>query len=150
MNKLHSNDINVIVTIQYGIGFGLTEGKIGVETTFLNRIHKSKTVPASRNRINFYEEFIWTIDKNTFKHWREKNEVVKIECFKIPDICNGNRNWRQRIGLVTIKLNEFKIIRRDWDQSLSARSYKLCGTSRNYLFRIILVILDGHKECKQI
>lgn len=144
MNNLQSNDLNIIVNIQYGIGFQLVEGKVEIEITFFNRVHRSKIVSASRNRINFYEEFLWKIDKNTLKYCKTTNEMVKLECFKIPYICYENTIYRrQRIGHTMIKLNEFQFIGRDWDQNgISPRSYKLFGSSNNYEFLIILTIQD--------
>lgn len=73
MNKFQSNDLNVIVNIQYGIGFELIKGKIGIETKFFNRAHRSKIVPANKNRINLNEEFLWRIDKNTLKYCQTTN-----------------------------------------------------------------------------
>lgn len=145
MNNLQSNDLNIIVNIQYGLGFQLVDGKIEIETTFFNRVHRSKIVSASRNRINFFEEFLWKIDKNTLKYCKTTNEMVKLECFKTPDICHENTMYRrQRIGHTMIKLNEFQIIGRDWDQNgVSPRSYKLFGSSSNYEFLIILTIQNG-------
>jgi len=142
MHKLQSNNLNVIVNIQYGIGFDLVEGEIEIETTIFNKTQISRIVPASRNRVNFYEEFIWKVDKTTLKYYRSSNEMLKIECFTTPSIIFGNIYRRQRIGHIIIKLKEFQIIGHDWDQSISVRSYRLQGSSNNYELRIVLIIQE--------
>lgn len=147
MNKLQSDDLNTIVNIQYGIGFELIEGQIEIEITVFNETKKSKTMPACRNRINFYEEFMWKIDKATLKYGRSTNAVVKVECFRTTEkICFGNIYKRQRIGHVIIKLKEFQIIGRNWDQSISIRGYKLLGTSRYIELVIVLIIQEDNLE----
>lgn len=144
MNKFQSNDLNVLVNIKYGIGFQLIKGKIGIETTFFNRTHRSKIVPANKNRINFNEEFLWTIDKNTLKYCQTTNEMVKVECFKMSGIYGNIYQPRQRIGHIMIKLQEFQMIGPGWDlSSVPLRRYKLYGSNRNYTFLIILIIQDG-------
>lgn len=143
MNKLQSDDLSAIVNIQYGIGFDLIEGQIEIETTVFNETKKSKCVPAFRNRINFYEEFMWKIDKTTLKYSRSTNAIVKIECFRTPHkILFGNVHRRQRIGHVIIKLKEFQIIGRSWDQNVSFRSYKLLGSSKYIELIIVLIIQE--------
>ncbi|XP_026817440.1 uncharacterized protein LOC113556594 [Rhopalosiphum maidis] len=143
MNKLLSDDLNAIVNIQYGIGFELIEGQIQIETTVFNETKKSKIMPACRSRINFYEEFIWKIDKTTLKYSRSTNAIVKVECFRTPEkICFGNVYRRQRIGHVIIKLKEFQIIGRNWDQNISIRGYKLLGNSRYIELVIVLIIQE--------
>ncbi|KAF0767565.1 kinetochore protein SLK19-like isoform X2 [Aphis craccivora] len=147
MNKLQSDDLNAIVNIQYGIGFELIEGQIEIEITVFNETKKSKTMPACRNRINFYEEFMWKIDKATLKYGRSTNAIVKIECFRTTEkICFGNIYKRQRIGHVIIKLKEFQIIGRNWDQSISIRGYKLLGTNRYIELVIVLIIQEDNLE----
>lgn len=143
MNRLQSNDLSVIVNIQYGIGFEFIDGKVEIETTIFNKTQKSRAVPAGRNRINFYEEFIWETDRVTLKHSRTTNEVVKFECFTTPEMCFGNINRRQRIGHIIIKLKEFQVLGRDWDQCVSIRGYKLQGSHSSYELRIVLIIQDG-------
>ncbi|XP_025198342.1 uncharacterized protein LOC112596775 [Melanaphis sacchari] len=155
MNKLQSDDLYTIVNIQYGIGFELIEGQIEIEITVFNETKKSKTMSACRNRINFYEEFIWKIDKTTLKYSRSTNAIVKVECFRTPEkICFGNIYRRQRIGHVIIKLKEFQIIGRNWDQSISVRGYKLLGTSRYIELVIVLIIqedieFENHTDFKK-
>lgn len=142
MNKLQCNDLNMIVYIQYAVGFDMIEGEIEIETTIFNKTQKSRPVAANRSRLNFDEEFIWKVDKNRLKHCRTTNEMVKIECFTTLSIIYGNVYRRKRIGHVIIKLKEFQIIGRDWDQSISVRGFKLQGTSGYYELRVILVIQD--------
>lgn len=143
MNKLQSDDLNAIVNIQYGIGFELIEGQIEIETTVFNETKKSKSLPARRNRINFYEEFIWKIDKTTLKYSRSTNAFVKVECFRIPEkIFYGNVYRRQRIGHVIIKLKEFQIIGRNWDQNISYRGYTLLGISKYIELVFVLIIQE--------
>lgn len=151
MNKLLANNLNVIVNIQYGIGFELIEGKIEIEITIFNKTQKSRSVLANRNRINFYEEFIWKIDRPTLKYCRTTNEIVKIECFTTPDICYGNIYRRQRIGHLVVKLKEFQVIGRDFNQCISTRSYKLQGSNNYYALRIVLIIQEdlGFENYKQ-
>lgn len=153
MNKLQSNNLNVIVNIQYGIGFELVEGAIEIETTIFNKTQLSQIVPACRNRVNFYKEFIWNVDKAILKYYRSTNEFLKIECFTTPAIVYGNICRRQRIGLLLIRLKEFQIIGRDWDQTISFRGYKLQGSSNYYELRILLIIqedLDNFKRSRCI
>ncbi|XP_022160572.1 uncharacterized protein LOC111026749 [Myzus persicae] len=143
MNKLQSDDLNAIVNIQYGIGFELIEGQIEIEITVFNETKKSKSLSACRNRINFYEELIWKIDKTTLKYSRSTNAIVKVECFRTTEkVFYGNVYRRQRIGHVIIKLKEFQIIGRNWDQDVSIRSYKLLGTSRYIELVIVLIIQE--------
>lgn len=143
MNRLLSNDLSIIVNIQYGIGFEFVEGKVEIETTIFDRTRKSRAVPASRNRINFYEEFIWKIDRTTLKQSRTTNDIVKVECFTTPDIFYGHVYRRQRIGHVIIKLKEFQIIGRDWDQNVLVRGYKLKGSGSNCELRMVLIIQEN-------
>lgn len=152
MNKLQSNDLSVIVNIQYAVGFELIEGKVEIETTILNKTQKTRPIAANRNRLNFDEEFIWKVDKNRLKYCRTANEMVKIECFTTLDICYGNVYRRQRIGHVIIKLKEFQIVGRDWDQRISVRGFKLQGTNTFYELRVILVIQDDMEleYCRKI
>lgn len=142
MNKLQSNNLNVIVNIQYGIGFELVEGNVEIEITIFNKTQRSQIVLAGRNRISFNEEFIWGIDKTKLKYYRSTNELVKIECFTTPAIVYGNICRRQRLGLMVIKLKEFQIIGRDWIQIISPRSYKFQGSSSYYELRMILIIQE--------
>lgn len=142
MNKLQSINLNVIVNIQYGIGFELVEGNIEVEVTIFNKTQRSQIVPASRNRISFNEEFIWGTDKAKLKYYRSINELVKIECFTTPAFVYGNICRRQRLGLMIIKLKEFQIIGHDWIQTISPRSYKFLGSSSYYELRMILIIQE--------
>ncbi|VVC26773.1 Hypothetical protein CINCED_3A017685 [Cinara cedri] len=144
MYRLLANDLNVLVKIQYGIGFEFIIGNVEVETTIFNITKKSKVVSANKNRINFNEEFIWKIDRNTLKYYLTTNEVIKIECFTTPDICFGNIFRRQRIGHTIIRLKECQIIGRDWNQSISIRPYKLQGSSKYYQLQIILIIQEHH------
>lgn len=148
MNRLQSNDLNVIVNIQYGIGFEFIDGKIEIETTIFNETQKSRAVSAGRNRINFYEEFIWEIDRITLKYRRTTNELVKFECFTTPEMCFGNINRRQRIGHIIIKLKEFQVIGRDWDQCVSVRGYKLQGSHSSYELRVVLIIQEDNIDFK--
>lgn len=155
MNKSpsSSNLKCVIVNVQYGIGFALIDGKIDIETTLFNTTYRSKILPAGRNRINFNEEFSWSVDRDTLKYCRTANEMFKLECFITPDVCYGNMNWRQRIGYTMIKLNEFQVIGRDWDQSVASRNFKLNGSSSNCAFLMDLIIqdesdLDGSRKNK--
>lgn len=142
MNRLQSNNLNIIVNIQYGIGFEFIDGKVEVETTILNKTQKSRAIYASRNRINFYEEFMWEIDKTTLKYCRTINEIAKFECFTTPELCFGNINRRQRIGHIIIKLKEFQLIGRDWDQCISVKGYKLQGSNSHYELQIVLIIQE--------
>lgn len=146
MNKLKSDNLSIIVNIQYGTGFELTEGKVEIETTILDETKKTRIVPGNRNRINFFEEFLWKIDKSKLKYCRTCNEVAKIECFITPDICYGRIYRRQRLGHIVIRLKEFQIIGRDWDQNISVRGYKLQGTSNHYELRVILIIQEDNLE----
>lgn len=142
MNKLQSNDLSIIVYIQYAVGFELIEQEIEIETTILNKTQKSRPIAANRNRLNFGEEFIWKVDKNRLKQCRTTNEMVKIECFTTLNICYGNVYRRKRIGHIIIKLKEFQIIGRDWDQSISVRGFKLRGTNSYYELGLILIIQE--------
>lgn len=146
MNKLKSDNLSIIINIQYGTGFELTEGKVEIETTILDETKKTRIVSANRNRINFFEEFIWKIDKAKLKQCRTCNEVTKIECFTTSDLCYGRIYRRQRLGHLLIRLKEFQIIGRDWDQKVSVRSYKLQGTNNYYELRIILIIQEDDLE----
>lgn len=140
MNNLGSNSLDVIVNIQYGIGFELVEGQVEIEIKLLNKTQKSRTVSANHNRINFNEGFIWNVDRALLKNYRSANGFVKIECFKAPTIVYGNICQRQRIGLTVIKLKEFQVIGRDWDQCIAERSYELRGNRGHYKVIVILVI----------
>lgn len=142
MYRLLATDLNVLVNIQYGIGFEFIVGNVEIETKIFNVSKKSKIVPANKNRINFNEDFIWKIDRKTLKHYLTTNEIIKIECFTTPNSCYGNIYRRQRIGYVIIKLKECQIIGRDWDQSVSIRNYKLQGSSKHYQLRIVLIIQE--------
>lgn len=142
MNRLQSNDLCIIVSIQYAIGFELIDGKIEIETTIFNKTQVSRVVPAIGNRINIFEDFIWKTDKKTIKYCRTNNEIVKIECFIIPEYYHGNICRRKRIGQLIIKLRDFQIIGRDWEQDVSIRGYKLQGSKSYYELRLILIIQE--------
>lgn len=142
MYRLLANDLNVLVNIKYGIGFEFIVGNVQIVTTIFNVSKKSKIVSGNKNRINFNEEFIWEIDRKTLKHYLTTNEIIKIECFTTPNNFNGSIYRRQRIGHAIIRLKECQIIGRDWDQSVSTRSYKLQGSSKYYVLRIILIIQE--------
>lgn len=145
MNNLRSNDLDVIVNVQYGIGFELVEGRVEIEIKFLNETQKSRTVSANQNRIDFNEGFVWNVDRALLKDHRSANGFVKIECFTAPTVVFGNICQRQRIGRAVIKLKEFQVIGRDWDQCVAERSYDLRGCRGRYQLLVILVI-QGHVE----
>lgn len=144
MYRLLGNNLNVLVNIQYGIGFELIKGNVEIETTIFNITKKSKVVPAHKNKIIFKEKFIWNIDRNKLKNDRTTNQGIKIECFTTPDIRYGNILYRKRIGYTIIKLKEIQIIVRDWDQDLTIKHYKLQGSSKYYQLGIVIIIQEQH------
>lgn len=150
MYRLLAKDLNVLVDIQYGLGFGLLLGNVEIETTIFKKTRKSKAVPANKNRINFNQQFIWKIDRDRLKYNLTTNENIKIECFTTPYIPYENILGRQRIGYAIIRLKDCQIIGRDWDQDISMKSYNLQGSSKSYVLQIILVIQEHQDlECSR-
>lgn len=142
MYKIQSNSLNVIVNIQYAIGFELVEGMVEIEVSIFNQTQRSRTVDGGRNRLNFHEQFVWNIDKANLKYCLSINEIAKIECFTTPDITYGHIYRKQRIGHVIIKLKEFQILGRVWDQNICVRGYKIQGCSGHYEIRILSIIQE--------
>lgn len=93
MNKLHSNHLNVIVCLHYGIGFDFVVGQIEIEISVLNKTQTIRILSATQNRINLNEKCVWNVDKAKLESYRTTNGFVKIECFKTP----VTNHWFQKI-----------------------------------------------------